>query len=179
MHKEYELLKVDLGCGRYKVAGTIGVDQSAEVGADIVVDFMENDLPFESNTVEVVYCMQVLEHIDDIFTLMNKIHRVLHSTGRLIVEVPYWSSEGAFRDPTHVRFFSEKSFDYWDPKCECNYYADSAPFKVDKVEYIINQRPQARLLKQLFGIRGLKAFNNMIVGLHFELIPVKGEQSVE
>lgn len=173
MQKHNELLKVDLGCGRYGVPGAIGVDQSSDVGADIVVDFMENDLPFDDNSVGIVYCMQVFEHIDDIFSLMNKIHRVLHPTGRLIVEVPYWSSEGAFRDPTHVRFFSEKSFDYWDPKCECNYYANSAPFKVTNVEYVINKRLQAKLINFLFGIRGLKAFNNMIVGLHFELTPLK------
>lgn len=176
MHIEHELLKLDLGCGRYKVPGTIGVDQSGDVGADVVIDFMENDLPFEDNSVQTIYCMQVFEHISDIFSLMNKIHRVLHPDGVLIIEVPYWSSEGAFRDPTHVRFFSEKSFDYWDPACECNYYANSAPFKVNKVDYLINQRPQAKLIKRLFGIRGLKAFNNMIIGLHFELSPVKEEQ---
>lgn len=168
-----ELLKIDLGCGRHGVPGALGIDREEGVGADIVIDFVKSDLPFKDNSVGVAYCMQVMEHIDDIFSLMTKLYRVLHPNGKLIIEVPYWSSEGAFRDPTHVRYFSEKSFDYWDPECECNYYAKTAPYKVEKIEYIINKRIPARLIKKILGIRGLKAFNNMITGLHFELRPIK------
>jgi len=168
-----DFIAVDLGCGRYKVPGTIGVDQSPAVNPDIVLDFIEEDLPFETGSVDKIYCRQVMEHIPDLFSLMNKIHRVLKPNGRLIVEVPYWSSEGAFRDPTHVRFFSEKSFDYWDPECECAYYADVAPFRIEAVTYNTNQRLPARIVKRLFGMRTLKAFNNMIVSLTFELIPLK------
>jgi SAM-dependent methyltransferase len=170
---EKGLTAIDLGCGRYKVPGTIGLDQSSIVNPDIVTNFVEEDLPFEDSSVDVVICRQVMEHVDDLFSLMNKIHRVLKADGVLVTEVPYWSSEGAFRDPTHVRFFSEKSFDYWDPDCECAYYADSAPFVINRVEYQLNPRKVVRLMKRLVGIRGLKAFNNMIVGLRFELKPVK------
>lgn len=168
-----QLIKLDLGCGRYKVPGTIGIDKSISVHPDIVADFVKNELPFPDNSAEIIYCRQVLEHIDDIFSVMNKIYRILHPSGRLIVEVPYWSSEGAFRDPTHVRFFSEKSFDYWDPNCECNYYADTSPFRVVRVSHIINRSFAAKMVKWFFGLKGLKAFNNMITGLVFELAPIK------
>jgi hypothetical protein len=98
---------------------------------------------------------------------------VLAPKGRLTIQVPYWTSEGAFRDPTHVRFFTEKSFDYWEPNCECAYYASSAPFEILDVKLELHPSPLIRLANRLFGIRPLKAINNAIVSITFQLRPVK------
>ncbi len=127
---------------------------------------MAEELPFPDSSVGVIHARQVMEHVEDLFGLMDKLYRVLHPSGKLIIDVPYWSSEGAFRDPTHVQFFSEKSFDYWDPDCECAYYAEVCPFKIESIQYNINKRLPAKIVKALLGMRGLKAFNNMIVSFN-------------
>ena len=163
---------VDLGCGRYKIKDSIGIDKYPEVMPDICVDFEKDAIPLEAESVDIVYCNQVMEHINDIFKVMNEIHRILKKDGILVIKVPYWSSEGAFRDPTHVRFFSEKSFDYWDPDCECAYYANTSPFKLINFEYKVNKRVFPRILYKLFGIRFLKAFNNTITEITFNLKPL-------
>lgn len=165
------MVVLDLGCGRYKVEGAVGVDQSLEVRPDVVCDFTEAPLPFADGTVDQVHCRHVLEHVEDIWALMDEIHRVLKPGAHLIVEVPYWSSEGAFRDPTHVRFFSEKSFDYWDPDCECRYYSHGRGFKVRGVEHILHPSAVFRWFARIFGVRMLKLFNNAIIGLRFTLEP--------
>ena len=164
---------LDLGCGRYKLAGTIGIDQSLEVSPDLVCDFVKDPLPFQDASIDGIHARHVMEHIQDIWALMHEIHRVLKPTAELIIEVPYWSSEGAFRDPTHVRFFSEKSFDYWDPDCECKYYTTDGGYKVQSVEHVLHPSPLIRLAAKLFTVRFLKLFNNTITGLRFVLVPVK------
>ncbi len=166
-------LYLDLGCGRYKVPGTIGVDQSLEVNPDVVCNFVEDPLPFADDSVDGVHCRHVMEHVEDIWALMSEVHRVLKPGARLIVEVPYWSSEGAFRDPTHVRFFSEKSFDYWDPDCECKYYTTDGGYKVLSVEHMLHPSPLIRFAAKVLGVRFLKLFNNTITGLRFTLAPVE------
>lgn len=166
-------VRLDLGCGRYPAAGFTGVDKFSVVNPDIVCDFEVEQLPFDDGTVSEIRASQVFEHISDLNTVMTECHRLLAKTGKLVIEVPYWSSEGAFRDPTHVRFFSEKSFEYWKPESECAYYAGCAPFKVLTVEYLLHPSWLVKITRKLFGIRFLKAFNNCIIGLRFELAPIK------
>jgi SAM-dependent methyltransferase len=173
IYPEPGTLAVDLGCGRYKVPGTIGVDQSAVVDPDVVADFVAAQLPFADGSIDRIYCRHVLEHIQDLSSLMGEIHRVLKPSGTLIIEVPYWASEGAFRDPTHVRFFSEKSFDYWDPDCECQYYTTQGGYKVRSVECLIHPSPLVKLARRILGLRLLKLFNNTITALRFTLVPIK------
>lgn len=166
-------VKVELGSGRYPKDGYISIDLHEEVSPDYVLNLETDDLPFENNSVDEVFSSQVFEHLTSHDNVMKEAHRILKAEGELIIEVPYWSSEGAFRDPTHVRFFSEKSFDYWDPECEVAYYNAVAPFRVANVEYVLHPSKFVRMAKRLFGIRLLKAFNNMIIMIKFTLKPVK------
>lgn len=166
-------MKIDLGCGRYKTPEYIGVDMYADVEPDILCDFEKEKLPFENRSVDEIVSNHVFEHIQDLGRLMKECHRVLKVNGKLIIKVPYWMSEGAFRDPTHVRFFSDKSFDYWDPECEVSYYAKGAPFKVNKVTLLTHNNFMVKVIKSIFGIRILKLFNNVITEVEFELCPIK------
>lgn len=167
------MLEVDLGCGSAKKEGTIGVDKYPCDGVDIIADFEAEALPFENSSVGRIYASHVMEHVHDLFYVMSEVHRVLAPEGEIVIRVPYWSSEGAFRDPTHVRYFSEKSFDYFDPECMCAYYADSAPFKKRSVKLRCHPSPAIRFVEKVLGMRALKAFNNTIVEVEFILTPVK------
>lgn len=165
--------KLDLGCGRYKKTGYIGVDKFAVVEPDIICDVEKERLPFEDSSVSEIYSSHVFEHIEDIQTVMNEIHRVLKPGGLLTIRVPYWTSEGAFRDPTHVRFFTEKSFEYWQPNNECAYYASSAPFEILDVNLELHPSPIVKIAKAIFGLRIVKAINNTITSISYKLRPIK------
>ena len=55
----------------------------------------------------------VLEHIRDLPAAMTTMLRWLRTGGVLKAAVPYDLSLGAWCDPTHVRGFNEKSFEYY------------------------------------------------------------------
>lgn len=172
-NNSHGVIKIDLGCGRYKKPGFIGVDKFSIVEPDVVCDVEKERLPYDDSSVAEIYSSHVFEHIQDIQFVMNELHRVLAPDGLLTIRVPYWTSEGAFRDPTHVRFFTEKSFDYWEPNNECAYYASSAPFEILDVSLELHPSFAIRLARKLFGLRLIKAINNTVTSISYQLRPVK------
>ena len=103
---------LDIGCGRSKLLGAIGVDQLKLPGVDVVADLNQR-LPFPDGEFEVVHANQVLEHIPNLLGLMEEMHRVLRVGGVLVAHVPYFRSNWAAVDPTHVRQFTIESLDYF------------------------------------------------------------------
>lgn len=57
--------------------------------------------------------VDVLEHIRDLPAAMTTVLTLLQTGGVFKVAVPYELSLGAWADPTHVRAFNERSFDYY------------------------------------------------------------------
>ena len=72
MSEIIKTVKADLGCGKNKKQGFMGVDISASVKPDIVYDLTKG-MPFGKDTVSEVYCSHFLEHItaDEVLVLMN------------------------------------------------------------------------------------------------------------
>jgi len=103
---------INLGCGRRKAEGEIGVDRYRGSRADVIAELAEG-LPFANGSADVVVAEHLLEHVPDLVALMEEIHRVLAPGGCLRIEVPYFSHPDAFRDPTHLRFFTWESLDYF------------------------------------------------------------------
>ena len=115
---------LDVGCGRSKFPGAVGLDFLPLEGVDVVSD-LNKRLPFEDGEFEVVYANQVFEHIPNLIGLVEEIHRILAPGGILVAHVPYFRSSWAAVDPTHVRQFSINSMDYFS---EGNYYHDQYRF---------------------------------------------------
>lgn len=103
---------VNLGCGSRKRQDEIGVDRYPGSRADILADFSAS-LPFADNSVDMVIADHVLEHVPDLVALVEEVHRVLVPGGRFSVEVPYFAHPDSCRDPTHCRFFTWGSMDYF------------------------------------------------------------------
>jgi SAM-dependent methyltransferase len=106
-------IRVDLGCGRRPVPGAFGVDATLLPGVAAVARLDAPHLPFQSETVDHAYALNVLEHLDDLAGAMAEVHRVLAPGGRLTVEVPYFTSPSAFADPTHRRWFTYTTFEHF------------------------------------------------------------------
>ena len=113
---------LDIGCGNKCKDGYIGLDKVQLPGVSIVAD-IEQGLPLKSTSCKVIRAHHVFEHVANLVGLMNEIHRVLMPNGRLEIGVPLvgccddkgnWVfGAGAYLDITHVRYFSEDSFNYW------------------------------------------------------------------
>jgi predicted SAM-dependent methyltransferase len=81
-------LKLNLGCGIIYKAGYINIDKFDNSVADMVRDV--DDLPFNSNSVDVIESNHLLEHFDYIHTIyaLSEWFRVLKPDGVLILETP-------------------------------------------------------------------------------------------
>ena len=67
---------LDIGCGRKKLPGAIGLDYVVLPGVDVVCD-LNRPLPFGDQAFEIVHSDQVLEHIPNLIGLVEEIHRIL------------------------------------------------------------------------------------------------------
>ena len=147
------MYKLDVGCGLKKKEDFIGIDKKPLEGVDVVLNLDTEDvrLPYEDNSVEYIYCNHVLEHITNLIPLMNEFYRVLSTGSTLEINVPivgaetnqgFIMGEGAFRDPTHVKFFTRDSFLYFEKGYMGNAdYGIETNFKQTFVEIKISSAP--------------------------------------
>jgi len=119
---------LDLGCGKSKYSGAIGVDFSDRHSPDVVHDLNVFPYPFPDSEFDLIVMNNVLEHLDDVLSVMREVHRICKSGGgRVKVIVPYFRSIWAFIDPTHKHCFTVDSFSYFDPQspiCQRYDYVD-------------------------------------------------------
>jgi SAM-dependent methyltransferase len=106
-------MKVNIGCGGKPRDGFVNVDQHPLSGVDIVHDLDIYPWPFDDQSVQHVLAEHVYEHVKDPIGFVLECWRVLDSGGLLTVTCPHWTSQNAFTDPTHVRFVTDQTFDYW------------------------------------------------------------------
>lgn len=114
---DVEPVKLDIGCGPNCEPGYVGIDIREYPGVDIVAD-VESGIPLKDNTVSRVRVEAILEHVDDMPELMSEIHRVCVEGARVTGRVPHWRDRNAYIDPTHVRPYDQRTFDFWDSTTE-------------------------------------------------------------
>lgn len=133
-------MKIDLGAGRVKRAGYLSVDRLRTPGVNLVCD-AERRLPFLDSTVDEIFSRHLFEHVRNLIQLFEEVHRVCKPGARVIINVPYYTSIKAYKDPTHVNWFTEKTFEYFEGKNWDNFeFPFRGAFHVKKVEYLY-QRP--------------------------------------
>jgi len=114
------------------IVPVVGVDHREFEGVDIVTDLDGLDrgpLPADPLTAGIVSywawaeqesCMfvvshQTLEHLRNLIQVMGQVWRICDLESFFEVVVPYGAGKPALQDPTHVRFFTETTFRYWEP----------------------------------------------------------------
>lgn len=111
-------MKIDLGCGRKKKPGFIGLDQYPMEGVDHVLRIGSERWPFEDGSVEEAYSNNFLEHLTNLegawerVHFFNELYRVMRPGAKGFVAVPHWNSERFYGDPTHKEPFSEMGVYY-------------------------------------------------------------------
>jgi len=162
-------VKLDIGCGKNKVDGAIGIDVNKNSDADVICD-IEKGLPFKDSIFDGVYCNQIIEHVSDLIRFMEEIHRISKNHAKIFIDAPYYASFTAHQDPTHKTFITEYTFDYFIENSPYKYYTKTR-FKILTISY-----KYSKIAKILFFVpkRILRRFLfNSTLGIYFELEVVK------
>ena len=111
-------MKIDLGCGKNKKEGFLGVDQYPMEGVDTVLDIGTSPWPWEDNSVDEAHSSHFLEHLTNLdnnwerIHFFNELYRVLKPGATCTIIMPHWASTRYYGDPTHKEPFSEMGFYY-------------------------------------------------------------------
>ena len=114
---------LDLGCGDRKLISknkndiVIGIDKIKMPNVDVVWDLNKIPYPFKKNEFDLIYTSHTLEHLNDLDKVFQELIRIMKNHGKIILRVPHFSCGVSYRDPTHKRFFSYFTFDYFTDKC--------------------------------------------------------------
>ncbi len=97
----------------------ISVDMTKN--CDYKIDLENEALPFETNSVEVVFCFNVLEHIFNYQHLLDEIYRILKKDAQLYIYVPFLFHKHAhpndyfrFSDTALIKLLENRNFDIDD-----------------------------------------------------------------
>lgn len=111
-------IKIDLGCGKNKKEGFVGVDQYPMEGVDVVLDIGTSPWPWEDDSVDEAHSSHFLEHLTNFEDkwqrthFFNELYRVLKPGAKCTIIIPHWASTRYYGDPTHKEPFSEMGFYY-------------------------------------------------------------------
>ena len=116
--------KLVLGCGETRVENAIHVDVNPFAKPDVIHDLNEFPYPFAENEFDSIQAFHVLEHLNDPFSVMRELHRVLKPGGELHLKVPHCS-----RGFTHTQH--KAGFDVAFPLYFSKNFTKSGYFGVD------------------------------------------------
>ena len=85
-----KLIKLNYGCGEMKLEGFINIDIEKKVKPDLVCDLRKEKLPYKTNSVETIYCIHNIEHIEYRYWphVFYEFNRVLRMGGELVLMYP-------------------------------------------------------------------------------------------
>jgi GT2 family glycosyltransferase/predicted SAM-dependent methyltransferase len=85
---ENKSIKLNLGCGKYPLEHFINIDQDKNLKPDVVAD--ARNLPFESESIDEIYCGHLLEHFDfeEGQKALKHWRELLKRGGRIQITVP-------------------------------------------------------------------------------------------
>jgi len=124
------------------------VDLRAARKPDLQADMLQ--LPIAADSVDLIWCHHVLEHIEDDCAAMSQLSRILRpSTGELIVSVPMeigtMTREYGFANPREAGHWRMYGDDFADRLAENGFSAvqrvDFSPSRTDCARYGINPEP--------------------------------------
>jgi len=106
---------LDIGCGKSKVPGSIGVDFNENLGADVVHNLNVFPYPFQPDEFDEIHIRSTLCLLDNPVHVMEEIYRICKKEGRVVVVQPYFRSVWNHVDPWIKNFGTAHSFAFYDP----------------------------------------------------------------
>jgi SAM-dependent methyltransferase len=136
-----EAIKISLGAGLEPEDGFVNLDIVDMPGVDVVHNLMHFPYPFQDNSAEYIKAKDLIEHLathlpdgrNTLIAFIEECHRILKPGGTLWIQTPAWDADFLWIDPTHVRGYDIRSFDFFDPDTDfgrgTGFYSD-VKFKV-------------------------------------------------
>lgn len=142
-------MKLNLGSGQDYRQGWCNVDYYYEP-ADRKFDLAQYPYPIKESSVDEILASHILEHLPDTVRAMEEWHRILKPRGKLTIRVPHYSHLDAYSNPTHRRYFTSSSMDYFTDRTWEHY--GKARFKITKQQLISVRRNTDSLPVQLHAV---------------------------
>lgn len=162
--------RLHLGCGRKILDGYVNVDIVDGPGVDVVCDIGAG-LPFPDSVFDEALSVDFVEHIEPpyVIAMMNDVWRVLRPGGLFKIHVPQAPGITAFQDPTHVSFWNEESFTYYEAGHHRReeygvYYGISARFRRRRV------RRRRHLWTRFFVTFDFNYLTNIVLEVELEAL---------
>jgi len=137
---------LDVGCGKNKIKGAIGLDIDKGTDSDIVWDLNKYPYPIESGEFDKVYAKHIIEHVDDPVNFIKEIYRIVKPEGTCFIETPHFSCYVAYSEPQHKRYFSYfmideilKKVPFKIAEREITFYKS---FRWSGIKYLANKFPR-------------------------------------
>ena len=135
--------RISLGAGLEPESGDewVNVDIVPLAGIDVVHNLMQYPWPFGDASANYIKAKDIIEHMathlpdgrSSLIAFIEECHRILQPGGELFIQTPSWDADFLWIDPTHVRGYDERSFDFFDPDTDfgraTGFYSE-AKFKV-------------------------------------------------
>lgn len=112
-HTRARMKILDIGCGRHKTPGAVGLDSNPRSDADVIHDLDTVPYPFPDDEFDLIVGNQVIEHVSDVLAVVAELHRVARAGAILRLDTPHYSDVASYTDPTHKRHLTTESFAYF------------------------------------------------------------------
>jgi SAM-dependent methyltransferase len=119
------IVRLNIGCGQKRLPDCVNLDISANVGADVVHNLDKTPWPFAADSFDEVHAYDVLEHVENVVSALEEIHRISRPGAVLHATVPHFSSANAFTDVTHRHWFGWRSFEPFDSSHQLAHYSNA------------------------------------------------------
>ena len=179
--------KLNLGCCQNIKEGYVNLDIVKREGVDVIHDLNKIPYPFETSSVDLIYCSHIIEHLDiDTVTFMKEVHRIIKPRGIVIIRVPHFSNRRALEGIGHKRVYASDSFNR-------NRYPSDTPDTNTKLNFLVRKKkiifgkkynllnyliePITNINPFIYEDSFLRAFPAQ--QLYFELEPINKEESLE
>ncbi len=104
---------LDIGCGKHKTPGSIGLDNNPRTDADVIHDLDVTPYPFPDNEFDLIVGNQVIEHLNDVLGVVAELYRISKPGAIIRLDTPHYSDIASYTDPTHKRHLTTESFAYF------------------------------------------------------------------
>ncbi|MFK8013272.1 MAG: methyltransferase domain-containing protein [Marinicellaceae bacterium] len=175
--KTDDLKLLNIGAGKTYIPNMINIDISSN--AEITLDLSKEALPFEDNSIDLIFSYHTLEHIPNYLFALSEIYRVLKPNAILLIGVPYVTlSEYNLVNPYHLHNFSEHSFDFFDSKKLKGSAKESNQILFHKVFHRFHYIGKFKSLPGFLKRWCRRHLFNVVKKIDFGLIAVKNDDAI-
>ncbi len=172
--------RLNIGASQTKLDGFVNVDVAP--WADVSLDLGSDVLPFEDDSVDLVFSYHTLEHVPDYLFALGEIYRVLKHGAPLLIGLPYVTlTEVHLVNPYHLHNFNEFSFDFFETGKLRNSASENVtnrPIEFKKAFHRFHYMGVANVLPEPGKRWARRHLFNVVRKIDFGLVAVKNDTPV-